>query len=160
MIPQMTVVADLTRSEGELSLKPGYAVGDCHARRLPSVREHTRPYAPYFGWLSSRSRIPACSASACSLPATVSVPLTMNSCQTFLPALSPIVKCTDPVRLCTECTMPRGRYSRSPAAVVTVVQSILSKDFLVKVVQPSGFSHSSTSRACSALNRPAARCFT
>ena len=39
MIPQMTVVADLTRSEDELSLKPGYAVGDCHARRLPSVRE-------------------------------------------------------------------------------------------------------------------------
>ena len=33
MIPQMTVVADLTRSEEELSLKPGYAVGDCHARR-------------------------------------------------------------------------------------------------------------------------------
>ena len=27
MIPQMTAVADLTRSEGELSLKPGYAVG-------------------------------------------------------------------------------------------------------------------------------------
>ena len=38
-IPQMTVVADLTRSEDELSLKPGDAVGDCHARRLPSVRE-------------------------------------------------------------------------------------------------------------------------
>ena len=39
MIPQMTVVVDLTRGEDELSLKPGYAVGDCHARRLPSVRE-------------------------------------------------------------------------------------------------------------------------
>jgi hypothetical protein len=35
----MTVVADLTRSEDLLSLKPGYAVGDCHARRLPSVHE-------------------------------------------------------------------------------------------------------------------------
>ena len=31
MIPQRTVAADLTRSEGELSLKPGYAVEDCHA---------------------------------------------------------------------------------------------------------------------------------
>ena len=39
MIPQMTVVADLTRSEDLLSLKPGYAVGDCHAPRLPSVHE-------------------------------------------------------------------------------------------------------------------------
>jgi hypothetical protein len=39
MIPQMTVVADLTRSEDQLSLKPGYAVVDCHAHRLPSVRE-------------------------------------------------------------------------------------------------------------------------
>ena len=28
MTPQMTVVADLTRSEDLLSLKPGYAVGD------------------------------------------------------------------------------------------------------------------------------------
>ena len=39
MIPQMTVVADLTCSEDELSLEPGDAVGDCHARRLPSVHE-------------------------------------------------------------------------------------------------------------------------
>jgi hypothetical protein len=39
MIPQMTVVADLKRGEDYMSLKPGYAVGDCHARRLPSVRE-------------------------------------------------------------------------------------------------------------------------
>ena len=39
MIPQMAVVADLTRDEDWLSLKPGDAVGDCHARRLPSVRE-------------------------------------------------------------------------------------------------------------------------
>ena len=39
MIPQMTVVADLTRSEDLLSLKPGYAVGDCHAHRRPSVHE-------------------------------------------------------------------------------------------------------------------------
>jgi hypothetical protein len=39
MIPQMTVVADLTRSEDLLSLKPGYAVGDCHTRGLPSVHE-------------------------------------------------------------------------------------------------------------------------
>ena len=38
MIPQMTVLADLTRSE-DWSLKPGYAVGDCHARWLPSVHE-------------------------------------------------------------------------------------------------------------------------
>jgi hypothetical protein len=30
MIPQMTVVADLTRNEDSLSLTPGYAVGDCH----------------------------------------------------------------------------------------------------------------------------------
>ena len=45
MIPQRTVVADLTRSEDELSLKPGYAVGDCHARRLPSVHEAQRPWA-------------------------------------------------------------------------------------------------------------------
>ena len=34
----MTVVADLTR-EDQMSLNPGYAVGDCHARRLPSVHE-------------------------------------------------------------------------------------------------------------------------
>ena len=40
MIPQMTVVADLTRSEDELSLTADYAVGKCHARRLP--REHLR----------------------------------------------------------------------------------------------------------------------
>jgi hypothetical protein len=45
MIPQMTVVADLTRSEDWLSLKPGYAVGDCHARRLPSVHEAQRLWA-------------------------------------------------------------------------------------------------------------------
>ena len=42
MIPQMTVVADLTSSEDLLSLKPGYAVGDCHARRLPGVHEAQR----------------------------------------------------------------------------------------------------------------------
>ena len=39
MIPQMAAVADLTRNEDWLSLKPGDAVGDCHTRRLPSVRE-------------------------------------------------------------------------------------------------------------------------
>ena len=39
MIPQMAVVADLTRSGDELSLKPGDAVGDCHARTLPHVHE-------------------------------------------------------------------------------------------------------------------------
>jgi hypothetical protein len=39
MIPQMTVVVDLTRSGDLLSLKPGYAVGDCHARKLPSVHK-------------------------------------------------------------------------------------------------------------------------
>ena len=39
MIPQVTVGADLTRSEDWLRLKPGDAVGDRHARRLPSVRE-------------------------------------------------------------------------------------------------------------------------
>ena len=38
MIPQMTAVTDLTRSEDELSLKPVYAVGDCHAFRLPWVQ--------------------------------------------------------------------------------------------------------------------------
>ena len=38
--PQMTVVADPTRNEDELSLTPDYAVGNCHARQLPSV--HTR----------------------------------------------------------------------------------------------------------------------
>ena len=37
MIPQMTMLPDLTRSEDLLSLKPRYSVGDCHARRLPSV---------------------------------------------------------------------------------------------------------------------------
>ena len=37
--PTMAVVADLTCSEDQLSLKPGYAVEDCHARRLPSVQE-------------------------------------------------------------------------------------------------------------------------
>ena len=36
MIPKMTVVADLTRSADSLSLKPGYAVGDCHTHRLPT----------------------------------------------------------------------------------------------------------------------------
>jgi hypothetical protein len=41
MIPQMTVVADLTRSEDWLSLKPGDAVGDCHARR-PSCQSSTK----------------------------------------------------------------------------------------------------------------------
>ena len=37
MIPQMTVVADLTCSEEQLNWKPGYAVGDCHTCRLPGV---------------------------------------------------------------------------------------------------------------------------
>ena len=46
MIPQMTVVADLTRSGDWLRLKPGYAVGDCHARRLPSVHEGRVPVWP------------------------------------------------------------------------------------------------------------------
>ena len=41
-IPQMTVVAGLTRCEDQLCLKPGYAVGDCHARRLPSVHDAQR----------------------------------------------------------------------------------------------------------------------
>ena len=35
----MALVADLTRSEDKLSQKPGYAVGDCHARRLSSVHD-------------------------------------------------------------------------------------------------------------------------
>ena len=34
MILQMTVVVDLTQIEDYLGLKPGYAVGDCHALRL------------------------------------------------------------------------------------------------------------------------------
>ena len=38
----MAVVADLTRGEDQLSLKTGYAVEDCHARRLPSVHEAQR----------------------------------------------------------------------------------------------------------------------
>ena len=42
MIPQMTVVADLTHSKDKPSLKPGYAVGDCHACRPPSVHEAQR----------------------------------------------------------------------------------------------------------------------
>ena len=36
------VVADLTRSGNSLSLKPGYAVGNCHARTLPSVHKAQR----------------------------------------------------------------------------------------------------------------------
>jgi hypothetical protein len=40
--PQMTVAADLTRSEDDLSLIPGDAVGDCHARRPPNVHEAQR----------------------------------------------------------------------------------------------------------------------
>ena len=40
MIPQMTVVADLTRSEVYPSLKPGSAVGD--SCRLSSVHEAQR----------------------------------------------------------------------------------------------------------------------
>ena len=43
MIPQMTVVADLTHSEDELSLKPGYAVGDCHALSGPRQNEGVYP---------------------------------------------------------------------------------------------------------------------
>ena len=40
MIPQMTVVANLTRSEDSLSLKPGSAVEDyCQAHRPPSVHQ-------------------------------------------------------------------------------------------------------------------------
>jgi hypothetical protein len=35
----VAVVADLTRGEDELSLKPGFAVGKCHTRRPPSVHE-------------------------------------------------------------------------------------------------------------------------
>ena len=50
MIPQMTVVTDLTRSEDLQSLKPGYAVGDCHTHRLP------RPPPPP-GW-GSESPLP------------------------------------------------------------------------------------------------------
>ena len=38
MIPQMTLVVDLTRSEDSLSVKPGYA-GDCHARFCPKQDE-------------------------------------------------------------------------------------------------------------------------
>ena len=41
MIPQMTVVVDLTRGERSLSLKPGYAVEDCHACGLPRWRFRT-----------------------------------------------------------------------------------------------------------------------
>ena len=37
--PTVAVVGDLTCSEDWLSLKPDYAVGDCNARRLPSVHE-------------------------------------------------------------------------------------------------------------------------
>ena len=37
--PTAAVVADLTCSEDRLSLIPGDAVGDCHARRLPGVEE-------------------------------------------------------------------------------------------------------------------------
>ena len=40
--PTVAVVADLTRSEDWQSLKPGHAVGDCHARRLPSVHQAQR----------------------------------------------------------------------------------------------------------------------
>ena len=39
MIPRMTAVVDLTRSEDGLSLKLGFAVGDCHASRVLSVHE-------------------------------------------------------------------------------------------------------------------------
>ena len=42
MIPQTTAVVDLTCSEDSLSLKPGYAVGDRHARRPPHVHEAQR----------------------------------------------------------------------------------------------------------------------
>ena len=42
IIPQMTVVADLTCSEDELSLISDSAVGKCHALRLPCVHmRHT-----------------------------------------------------------------------------------------------------------------------
>jgi hypothetical protein len=37
--PTVGVVTDLTRSEEKLDLRPVYVVGDCHARRLPSVHE-------------------------------------------------------------------------------------------------------------------------
>ena len=39
MIPQMIVVADLTRGEDWLSLKPGDAVGDCFMGRFDSMME-------------------------------------------------------------------------------------------------------------------------
>ena len=39
MIPQMTVAVDLTRSEDQLSLKLGHAVGECHALSRPHQDE-------------------------------------------------------------------------------------------------------------------------
>ena len=36
MIPPMIAEANLIHSENDLSLKPGYAVGDCHARSGPN----------------------------------------------------------------------------------------------------------------------------
>ena len=39
MIPQMPVAADLTCTEDELCLKPGYAAGECHACRLKKTAE-------------------------------------------------------------------------------------------------------------------------
>ena len=37
MIPQMTVVADLTQSEDELTLIADYAMGNCHTCRRSNV---------------------------------------------------------------------------------------------------------------------------
>ena len=46
MIPQTTVAGDLTRREDELSLEPGYAVGDCHALSQAVVIKGCHTHAP------------------------------------------------------------------------------------------------------------------
>ena len=52
----MAVVADLTRGEDSLSLNPGYAVGDCHARRRPNVHEAEMNQRVVFHTLSAPER--------------------------------------------------------------------------------------------------------
>ena len=46
-IPQLTGVAELTRSEDELSLKPGYAVKNYH-HCGPPLRKHARTHATHY----------------------------------------------------------------------------------------------------------------
>ena len=61
IIPQMTVVAELTCSEDWLSSKPGFAVGDCHALKLSrvqfavrtSVQHNLRLPGGFGGWEKS-----------------------------------------------------------------------------------------------------------